>query len=716
MADAPEPATLSRGVSPHSGQPGAVSTTAAAGWRGVAARRRRWLAAIVVAQSAAASLLLWYGLPTTNPGVIEVSLTLLFALLFTWISVGFWMAVAGFLIRRRGMDPYSLQARHPPHQLAATPLARTAVVMPICHEPVARTFAGLRAVYRELERSGQLRHFDVFILSDSQDPEIWLQEQAAWQSLCNELGAGNRLFYRRRKVNLNYKSGNIADFLRRWGAHYRYMVVLDADSLMTGASLVNLVRLMEREPAAGLIQTRPTVVRARTPFARLQQFANQAYSPLFTTGLAAFQLGEATFWGHNAIIRVAPFMAHCGLRKLQGSGLFRGTVISHDFVEAALMGRSGYEVWLEPGLEGSHEESPPTLEDELLRDRRWARGNLQHLAFLLFEPGLRMAHRMALGNGIMAYLAAPFWLLFLVLGVVMLAQPGVSMTTTLTGGAPLLLALTLLMLFGPRVLTLLDSARHGAGQAFGGVPAMTRSLLLETLTSILLAPVRMLAHSRFVGSALLNVRLGWGGQNRGADASWGKALRWHGPGALIGLGWLALGLHLDAGLFLWSLPVVVPLIIAPLLSPFLGRARAGDRLARRGWLSAEPGGGSTALLQDTDATPGYVATPAATTADQRLSPVEQALVLPALNRLHQQLARQPQARIRRLNLARLCQRCLQQGPQSLTRREINQLMSDRQSLAWLHKAVWTSPPDSFWGQRIRWSAESGPADSTTARD
>lgn len=675
-------------------------------WQSAARRRRRWLITLVLAQTAVASGLLWYML---TPGPMALALTLMFTLLFAWISVGFWVAVAGFLIRRRGLDRHSLLARHPPGQLADTPLARTAIVMPVCHEPVERTFGGLKAVYRELERTGQLRHFDLFILSDSQDPDIWLQEQTAWQSLCGELGAGDRMFYRRRKVNLNYKSGNVADFLRRWGAHYRYMVVLDADSLMTGTSVVNLVRLMEREPAVGMIQTRPTVVRARTPFARLQQFANQAYSPLFTTGLAAFQLGEATFWGHNAIIRVAPFMAHCGLRKLQGPGLFRGPVISHDFVEAALLGRAGYEVWLEPELGGSHEESPPTLEDELLRDRRWARGNLQHLAFLLFEPGLRLAHRMALANGIMAYLAAPLWLLFLALGVITLTQSGTGLTATLISGAPALLSVTLFMLFGPRLLTLLDSIRRDSALAFGGPPAMAGGLILETLASILLAPVRMLAHSRFVVSALFNVTLDWGGQNRGDDASWSKALRWHGPGALIGLCWLGLGIRLDATLFLWSLPVVMPLIVAPVLSPFLGRARVGNWLAGRGWLGVDPGQDSALLLQDTRTADNHAARSAGTSAASRLSPVEQALVLPTLNRLHQQLARQPRASIRRLNLARLCQRCLQQGPEGLSRHEINQLMTDRQSLAWLHRAVWSSSPDSFWGQRIRRSAASRPA-------
>lgn len=696
-------------------------------WRRAALRRRTLLVLAVLGQTGAATLLLWHLLPASLALVPGMALTLIFAILFTWISVGFWTAAGGFVLRRSGGDPHSLIRRHSPRALAGTPLAPTAIVMPVCHEPVDRTFQGLQAVYRELERSGQLAHFDIFILSDSQEPDIWLQEQAAWRTLCRKLTGSNRLFYRRRKVNLNYKSGNIADFLRRWGSHYRYMIVLDADSLMSGQTLLTLVRLMEREPAAGIIQTSPTLVRARTPFARLQQFANQAYSPLFATGLAAIQLGEGCFWGHNAIIRVEAFMSHCGLRKLRGAGLFRGPVISHDFVEAALIGRAGYEVWLEPELAGSHEESPPTLEDELLRDRRWARGNLQHLAFLLFEPGLRLAHRMALLNGVMSYLAAPLWLAFLLLSLVVLAQPALAPDPNaleaaralpwLGVSAPQLAAAlltgTLVLLFGPRLLTLLDAVFSGTARRFGGFWQMTRSLLLETLVSVFLAPVRMLAHSRFVVTALLNVSLRWGGQNRSSDTRWQNALRWHGPGTLLGLAWLAMGIWLDPGLFLWSLPVVVPLILAPALSMLLGRTRAGDRLQRGGWLAVTPSADTARLLQEADSPLHRASDPAGDSAPE-LSEIEQALVLPDLNRLHQQLARQPQARVRRLHLARLCQTCLKQGPDALDRQEISQLMSDRHSLEWLHRAIWSSPPGSFWEQRIRQAVQTTPLPPSSA--
>ena len=221
---------------------------------------------------------------------------------------------------------------------------------------------------------------------------------------------GSRLFYRWRKRRTKRKSGNVADFCRRWGRSYRYMVVLDADSTMSGDTLVELVRLMEQHPRAGIIQTLPQIARPGTLHARAQQFASRVSGRLFALGMAWWQLGDAHYWGHNAILRVQPFMRHCGLARLPGRGALAGEILSHDFVEAALMGRAGYEVWLAPQLDGSWEQSPSNLLDELQRDRRWCQGNLQNVR-LVAEPGWRAAHRAMFGVGALSYLVAPLWLL-----------------------------------------------------------------------------------------------------------------------------------------------------------------------------------------------------------------------------------------------------------------------------------------------------------------
>ncbi len=268
------------------------------------------------------------------PYVVQTSILLLFALLFCWVSVGFWTALMGFLELLMGGDRYSISARDAAEGPIA-PEARTALVMPIANEDVPRVFAGLRATYESLLRTGQHEHFDLFVLSDSNDPDTCVAEQKAWLELCRELGAFGRIFYRRRRRRVKRKSGNIDDFCRRWGRQYCYMVVLDADSVMSGHCLTTLVRMMEAHPHAGIIQTAPKASGMDTLYARLQQFATRVYGPLFTAGLHFWQLGESHYWGHNAIIRVKPFIEHCALAPLPGKGSFAGAILSHDFVEAA---------------------------------------------------------------------------------------------------------------------------------------------------------------------------------------------------------------------------------------------------------------------------------------------------------------------------------------------------------------------------------------------
>src|SRR5690554_2129135 len=156
-------------------------------WRRAALLRRSLLLVLVVGQTALAGWFMLSVLPYQGGNALEVAMLVLFALLFAWISFGFWIAVIGFCLRRLGGDRQSLLRQQDAATLAATPLARTAVIMPIYHEPIERSLGGLSAVYQSLERSGQLEQFDFYILSDSRDPDIWLQEQAAWARLVKEL-------------------------------------------------------------------------------------------------------------------------------------------------------------------------------------------------------------------------------------------------------------------------------------------------------------------------------------------------------------------------------------------------------------------------------------------------------------------------------------------------------------------------------------------------
>src|SRR5439155_734649 len=284
-------------------------------------------------------------------------------------------------------------------------------------EPVERVFAGLQAIHRSLARAGALDRFHFFVLSDSANPSAAVREEEAWFDWCRAVGGFGRIFYRRRKVRLERKSGNVADFCRRWGRRYRYMVMLDADSLMTGETVVRLVELMERHPGVGMIQTAPAAVNRSSLFARVQQFASRVYGPMFAAGLHYWQLGDGQYWGHNTIVRVEPFMDHCALPRLPGREPLGGEILSHDFVEAALMGRAGWSLWLAYDLGGSYEETPSTLLEEMKRDRRWCQGNLQHLR-LLFTEGLFGAHRALFLNGALSYMSALLWFVFLTLSTV----------------------------------------------------------------------------------------------------------------------------------------------------------------------------------------------------------------------------------------------------------------------------------------------------------
>lgn len=674
-------------------------------WRTAALVRRTLLLLLVVGQTYLASWFMLSVLPYQGGDALEVAMLVLFAVLFAWISFGFWIAITGFVLRRFGGDRHSLLCQQDNAQLAATPLAKTAILMPIFHEPIERSLGGLSAVYRSLERTGQLEHFEFYILSDSRDPEVWLREKAAWAQLVDELGAHGRLFYRRRRVNLNYKSGNVADFLRRWGRNYGYMIVLDADSLMGGETLVRMVQLMQRHPAVGILQTGPQLINGRSLFARAQQFSSQLYGPLFTTGLAAVQMGEAVFWGHNAILRVAPFMAHCGLRKLPGWGLFSGPIMSHDFVEAAYLGRAGYEVWLEPQLPHSYEESPPSLVDELTRDQRWVKGNMQHLWLMLSSRKLRFAHRMAFLNGIMSYFASALWLAFLVLTTVATTRlvlwpidyfpDPYQLFPVWPQWQPFraagLVGVTLILLFLPKFLGVLDVVLTRRSRGFGGVGKLFSSVLLEMIISTLLAPIRMLSHSRYVTEALFNIKLSWAGQNRTSETSWWEALIYQAPGSLLGLGWASFAWWLKPMFFYWSLPVAVPLVFAAPISVILSRVNWGQRARQRDLLLTPEECFGSRLVEDMGSSP---------LCGVELPGFQETVLHPLHNRRQVMLARAAGDGLRRQRLSQLRQRCLEHGPESLDRTEQSLLAQDADSLAWLHHQAWRAPPDSPWGRLL----------------
>ena len=550
-------------------------------WESAVRIRRRVLLALVLVATAFAATVLASSQKALQHPLLQGLQIALFALLFAWVAAGCFTALMGFFVLLKG-DKHAISAA----DAGDAPLpadARTALVMPICHEDVATVFAGLRATAASLERSGALHAFDIFVLSDSKDDAVIAEERAAFADLRDSLGERGRVFYRVRRVRTKKKAGNVSDFCRRWGANYRYMVVMDADSVMSGDCLQTLVRLMEKHPTAGILQTAPQAVGHATLHARAQQFAARVTGNLFTVGMQYWQLGEAHYFGHNAIIRVKPFMAHCGLAPLEGNGAFSGHILSHDFVEAALMRRAGFHVWLVADLVGSYEQQPPHLLAELQRDRRWCQGNLQN-ARLIAEPGLHAVHRGMLATGAMAYVSAPLWLLYVVLGALLWLVGGNVLFTpqgTLAVGIPGLWAGTLTMLVLPRLLGVTAVFMRRETGRFGGGARLIQSAFLEAALAMLLAPLRMVAHTLFVVGAMTGWTLEWKSPPREAnDVSWAEAAQRFAPVSLLVVTIGAVMSLAGSSAVLWMMPVGLPLVLAVPFTVLTGSTSLGERVRR----------------------------------------------------------------------------------------------------------------------------------------
>lgn len=563
-----------------------TQANAALPWKRAARRRRQMLLAAIILSAIGAA---WLAIKadSSDPegwGLFRVTL---FTVLIAWVAAGFYTALMGLIAHLYG-DRHRLQLGGL-EQVALRAEARTAIIMPICNEDVGTVFAGLRATCESLLSTGQAAHFDVYVLSDSSDTALWTAEVAAHAQLRTLFAGRLGVHYRHRLRRTHGKAGNVADFCRRWGRNYAYMVVLDADSVMTGDTLVSLARLMEREPRAGIIQTAPQAFGLDTLHARMQQFSSSVVGRLFTLGLSYWQLGESHYWGHNAIIRVEPFMRHCALAPLAGTGSLSGSILSHDFVEAALMSRAGYEVWLVPELGGSYEQQPSNLIEELRRDRRWCQGNLMN-ARLIAEPGLKAVHRVMLGTGAFSYASAPLWAAFLLIGFALLLT--VNADAPAVGGASIsaahyaLWVLAALVLFAPRLMAMALILVNREAARYGGRLALAGGLVLEAIWSALLAPMRMVGHTLFVLGALTGLKLQWRSPSREAvDVSWREATLRFAPYALLALVMLVAAASKGADSALLLLPVAGALILGPVLAVYGSREAGGLALRAHGLVS-----------------------------------------------------------------------------------------------------------------------------------
>jgi membrane glycosyltransferase len=509
----------------------------------------------------------------TNLEIAQLGLGLT---LFAWLCMAFWTGIIGFVLQLFNIDPLSLKKKLAAPEANVALTQRHAVVMPVYNEDTKRIMVGFETCIRELMDGDSKENFDFYMLSDTRDSDKAEAELHAFARLQKRLGDyAGQVFYRRRENNTHRKVGNLKEFCERWGGNYESMIVLDADSVMTGERMEDLAKRIEQAPDTALIQTIPMPVRQDTFFGRFVQFAAHLYSPMLATGLSFWQTDSANYWGHNAIIRIAPFMQHCGLPTLEGRAPFGGEVLSHDFVEAALLSRAGWQAYLLTDTTGSYEEVPSNIVDYAIRDRRWVQGNIQHLG-LLNVKGLKTANRLHFLFGAFAYISSLILFCMLALGTAdalirattvpdffmseyqlfpswQVARQDMMMVT-MWGTAALL--------FLPKLLGI-TLALIKRRSEFGGAWALLKGASLELVMAVLIAPLMMFYHSYFVISVFVGFSVKWEAQEReGRKVPWSVAIKHTQIMSSLAIAWGVTTFYFTPSLFMWLLPVLTGMVLA----------------------------------------------------------------------------------------------------------------------------------------------------------
>lgn len=547
----------------------------------------------------AAALFLQFGAADGYQMVDGVRAVLVFITTF-WLAWGAMQSVAGLILARRPAAPLTTQIT-----------TRTAVLMPVYNEDPGAVFARVAAMDDSIARIGLTEQIDFAILSDTQDDRLGAEEERWFVHLWDDRqqdtrkaeGKAPRFFYRRRRRNTGRKAGNIQDFFETSGANYDFALILDADSIMEGATIADMVRRMQADPDLGLLQTLPRITGARSRFGRAMQFAAGFYSPVFAQGQAAMQGMTGPFWGHNALVRVRAFAESCALPELTGPPPFGGHILSHDYVEAALLARAGWAVRVDPDLDGSYEEGPENMIDFAKRDRRWCQGNLQHIR-VISAPGLKAWSRYVFFQGILSYIAPLFWMMFLIASLYAAATapapdffpepfqlfPVFPSDQTSKAVSVAVGVFGLLVL--PKVLILLDAALRGRVSQFGGTLTALRGMMRELVMSSINAPIMLMWQTRAVLQVLRGHDGGWPAQTRGdGQLTLPEAFAAGWWIQLWGIAVIALTYSFAANLLLWVLPIGVPLLLAPLVI----------------WLTSQPSSSNVFLTPEEKALPRVIA-------------------------------------------------------------------------------------------------------------
>jgi membrane glycosyltransferase len=483
-----------------------------------------WLAAIALSAG---------GWSTT-----DTLLLLFFTMVLPWTVLGFCNAVIGFCVMRFARDPTaavvpSVTRIHGDEKITVS----TAIAMFVRNEPPGRVIRNLDAMLREIDQAGAAGSFHLYVLSDTSRDDIATQEQQGFDTLAAQWRGRIPVIYRRRGANTAFKAGNFWDFCERWGSHHEFAVTLDTDSFMTAAAILRLVRIIQADPQLGILQGMVVGLPSTSAFSRIFQFGMRLGMRSWTIGSAWWQADCGPYWGHNAAIRLKPFIEHCRLPVLPGDGVLSGHVLSHDQVEAALMRRAGYDVRVVPEEDLGWEENPPTLPEFLRRDQRWCQGNLQYAPFLSM-PGLKVLSRLQLALAMLMFLSSPAWIGLLVVGTLAVAWSPTPADFIHAGTGTALMALVLVMWFAPKITTALDIlARPELRRAFGGTVRFLAGFVVDAVFTILLLPIMWLTHTMFIAAIPFGRSIGWIGQIRDDHTvSWPDACRQLWPHTAIGLG------------------------------------------------------------------------------------------------------------------------------------------------------------------------------------
>lgn len=638
---------------------------------------------------------------------VEAVMVILYAILFSWICISFWTSVFGFFVCLTGRNRYAISnSLKKVHELpVSSKLSKTAIIMPVYNEETSRIFAGIKAMQQSLVRTQYAEAFDFFILSDTREASTWIEEELRWFQASQENFTPIKIYYRNRIYNTSRKSGNIADFCRNWGGHYKYCVVADADSVICGDTLVKMVQMMDLNPNVALIQTPPVPVNRESLFSRVLQFASSMYGKIATSGLSYWQMGESNYWGHNAILRIKPWVDHCGLPKLAGKEPFGGEILSHDFVEAGLLKKAGWDCWFAYDLEGSYEEIPPTLIDYAKRDRRWCQGNLQH-SKLVMTQGFHPLNRLHLIMGIMSYAASPLWLIFIIISGIEAYWRSLSLPLYFVGDnwfpiwpvsyyieMTTVLLVTLIILFLPKFLSLfLIFINPEQARGYGGIFKATLSVMIETIYSILLAPVMMLFQTKFVLAILMRRNVAWVTQNRSDHStSLGEAVLTHGMHTLVGIAAGIVTYIYVPTFFWWLTPVLFGLLCSIPMSILISKVSTGLQAKRWGLFLTPEEVSLPPVLCDLKLAveeEGRRSTSASEFA--HLDGLLRVIFDPTVNALHLSLLEDRSTTKRQqLYLESLIFKLIEDGEDSLTLTEKRELLTDMETMKYLHILAWS---------------------------